>query len=562
MGVDDRPRKRTLMLTPTHLLECDPESKSEPGRLLWARQGASVRVISRWLDQPERFTIGFADGHTATYESTQRDRIVALIFNCLVMAAEVQDMQDSLQGAAVSRCPARIGLWAASSRLRLVAACASREAQQMVQHILVKRLAALVDSGVLLGADDDDVVNPLVVAAAADVCANCHGMCVEGDGREVETIVKQIQGRQSLDRGEPSDILTLFECMKLLLSSQSGWVKLGVPHERGDALRRAAVSSIVMGLNSRHEEIVLSSLGVLLSLVTPPSGSIGLGQEVIALRDEVLTDEVCQQLGRALSSRCSDDRAVLSVLEILRIYQTVITSPASRFSSARLKASCTASLLSDNGLVTILVGHTCRAVSAGAWLVVQEMVDAAVDDGLIKHLCAQALSSGAMLKHFAALLHPDVQQQQLSRRLCAVWMADQDCSDARALLARCLPLGMLPTHSFALLPSSVASKGEVGGVVEDEDANAGLRTRAEWEKFFQDLLHDKDSVSQRWNEVTRQVRHECSTCVMCMPWRAEWDRELSRIAAFLGTGAANARAANVLGVACGARVRSDQAVSR
>jgi hypothetical protein len=46
------------------------------------------------------------------------------------------------------------------------------DVQQQVDSIYVKRLASLSESGVLPGADDWDIVNPMVVRAASEVRAH------------------------------------------------------------------------------------------------------------------------------------------------------------------------------------------------------------------------------------------------------------------------------------------------------------------------------------------------------------------------------------------------------
>ena len=67
--------QRTLMLTPDHLLECNPDDS----RVLWAREVASIRCLKRWLEEPQRFTLEFGDGHIATYDSPHRDLITAAV---------------------------------------------------------------------------------------------------------------------------------------------------------------------------------------------------------------------------------------------------------------------------------------------------------------------------------------------------------------------------------------------------------------------------------------------------------------------------------------------------
>ena len=259
---------------------------------------------------------------------------------------------------------------------------------------MVKRLAALVDSGVLLGGDDEDVLNPLVVAAAAEVCANCLGCALAFEGRDVETAVlcllRQLQGRKTLDRGEAADIISILDCLRLLAGTKSGWNTIAKPPDARKDECRSGMAGVVVGLASHHDEILLASLAVVKALVAPPYAGLGnsvqqqqasqqplhpqtapgsvlydltfppeVHKHMEALREEVLGDGVCESLGRAVAVRCNDEggAGVLILWAVLSVWQAVVCDPGKDFSTARLQTACTSSLLSDNGVVTVLLGH-------------------------------------------------------------------------------------------------------------------------------------------------------------------------------------------------------------
>ena len=294
---DASARKRALMLTPHHLLECDPEDS----RVLWAREVGSVRGIKRWLEEPQRFTVEFGDGFLCTYDSPQRDLIVALVAAALiapgsvphlmtgidpasgpegsaVLVGKTEGAADSPATAASMRNDARIALCDTPPTTRLLGPSASTESCALAEQIVTKRLATLVDAGVLPGGDEEDVLNPLVVAAAADVCGNCFGYALTFEGREIETailsLMKQLQGRKTLDRSVPCDMVSILECLKLLVGTKTGWTMMAKSEGRRDECR-AGLASLVIGLSSHHDEILLASLGVIHSLVAPPWSALG-----------------------------------------------------------------------------------------------------------------------------------------------------------------------------------------------------------------------------------------------------------------------------------------------
>jgi hypothetical protein len=477
--------KRTLILTTSHLLECHPDSC----RVLWARELALIRVLKRWLEEPQRLTIEFADGHLATYDSPHRDLVAALIHASLShpgpaaaspaaaalaapagdpLAAAGQpalgDSQDRTSSRSLAEMP-RIGLVHAAASCRLLHPNAPASSCLAAEQIAVKRLAALAESGMLPGGDEEDIVNPMVVAAGADVCSNAFGCALACEGRDVETavlsLVRQLQGRKVLDCSEPSDVLAMLECLRLLAGTKTAWSMLARAEGRREECR-AGIASVLLGLASPNDEIVLASLAVLHALLAPPFAAGALvhahaaageakapaevHKHMEALREELLADDTCRALGRIVSGRArvaDGGVGVLVVWEVLRVWQALVCEPANVFSSARLHAACTASWLSDNGAVTALLGHRCRPVAAAAWQVLQKMLDATVEEGFIQQLQQAALRDGSMLRHLhAAIFHPDVKQQALSRRMCGVWMEGNP--DAAALLARCLPIGMVP----------------------------------------------------------------------------------------------------------------------
>lgn len=485
-------RKRTLILTAGHLLECDADNS----RVLWARELASIRGLKRSLPDPQRFTVEFADGHFSTYDSPHRDLITAAVWASLTSPSCVAQAGAGKGGGDDQGCgadgsngsmsnpdshltntlppmhlnPPRLRVADAPSTRRLLPASAPTDTCIVAEQVFVKKLAGLVDSGVLLGGDDDDVLNPLVVEAAADLCANCLGSVLTFEGREVETavlsLVKQLQRRTSLDRVEPSDIICMLESLKLLAGTKTGWLTLAKA-EGGKDEWRAGIASAVLGLSSQHDEVVLASLGLVLALVAPacaalrsptlqqqqeaPGGTVAAEQRMApevqknmeGLREELFTEAVCQRLATVLAPRSNKHggAAIFIIWEVLRIWQALVCEPGKKFSSARLIAACTSCLLSDNGVVTALLSHPCRPVSSAAWHVVQEMVDSGVEEGFLVRLQQSALGDGGVLRHLhSALFHADAEQQAVSRRMCALWI--EGSADAHNLLTRCLPVGM------------------------------------------------------------------------------------------------------------------------
>jgi len=628
-------QKRTLMLTRSHVLECDPDDC----HVVSAREIVAVRGLKRWLDEPQRLTLEFGDGNLSTYDSPHRDHIMASISASLASpstcpspaaagersgeavdeapaasaAIEGTNIAEGVShGAAMRSDPPRIRVANVLASHRLLPANAPTESCVLAEQIVVKRLAALVDSGVLIGGDDEDILNPHVVTAAAQVCENCLGGVLAFEGRDVEAAVhcllKQLQGRKTLDRGEPSEVIAILECLMLLAGTKTGWgvlTKAGAKHEC-----RAGIASVIVGLGSHHDEILLAALSVLLSLVAPPF--LGLGKATLppekqqtptastvvepnissdvqknleALRDELLTEATCERLGRVISTRTNDDggAGLLITWQILRLWQSLVCEPGKRFSTSRLQAACTSTLLSDNRVVTALLGHRCRPVSSAAWHILEEIVDTAVEDGFVIQLQMSALRDGAVLRHLhAALFHPDPEQQALSRRMCAMWL--QGNQEGYALMVRCLPFGMsllIPTTvhaesahaavSDSPIPGWRAADGDMGltekgaGIAKATGLERTLRAspalaaslgagqhnaqheqmapavawaatggggggggggalpsalqkgteqqirlercrgRAAWEDFLETLQQDRASISQRWNDRTRQV---------------------------------------------------------
>jgi len=409
-------RKRTLMLTPHHLLECDPDDS----RVLWAREVGSVRGLRRWLEEPQRFTVEFSDGFLATYDSPHRDLIVALVAASLVSPGDAPQLPTGADLAAAAAddaaaapssgaaatgsssagdCPpapsssqvdARIGLSDTPARSRLLPPSAPSESCALAEQIVTRRLAAFVDAGVLPGGDDEDVLNPLVVAAAADVCANCFGNVLSFEGREVETalvaLMKQLQGRKTLDRGVPGDMVSILECLQLLAGTRTGWIMLAKGEGRREECR-AGLASVMTGLSSHHDEILLAALGVMRALASPPWTDLGkasalapagsgvkklpaeVQKHMEALREEMLPEAACASLAQAVARRSAGDggAGVLIVWEVLRLWQVVVCDLGKSLSSARLQAACTSSVLADNRVVTELLGHRCRPVSAAEW---------------------------------------------------------------------------------------------------------------------------------------------------------------------------------------------------
>ena len=627
-------QKRKLMLTRSHVLECNHDDC----HVVSAREIITIRGLKRWLDEPQRFTLEFGDGHLSTYDSPHRDHIMASISAslsspCIFLSPAAaaggsgvvtddtpnapgltEDIKDAdgpgvCNTIATRSDPPRIRVADAPSSHRLLPANAPAESCVLAEQIVVKRLASLVDSGVLIGGDDEDVLNPHVVAAAAQVCENCLGGVLAFEGREVEAAVlcllRQLQGRKTLDRGEPSEMIAILQCLMLLLGTKTGWGLLTKAKQEGVKQEcRAGIASVVVGLASHHDEILLAALSVILSLVAPPFLGIrkaAFQQEQMptassivepeaqknleALRDELLTESSCKRLGCLISTRCTDDggAGLLVTWQVLRVWQSLVCEPGKRFSSSRLQAACTSTLLSDNGVVTTLLGHRCRPVSSAAWHILEEMVDTAVEDRFVIRLQLSALRDGAVIRHLhAALYHPDPQQQALSRRMCAMWL--QGNQEGHALMTRCVPFGMsslVPrcadtesayaalsdsaqhaaasdlgltetgagnakviglertlraspalaaslgaAHPNAQLsaqpanfheqtaPSAGAVAGAGGGGgggsafqggTEQQERLERYRGRAAWEEFLGTLQQDRSSVSQRWNERTRQV---------------------------------------------------------
>ena len=175
-----------------------------------------------------------------------------------------------------------------------------------------------------------------------------------------------------------------------------------------------------------------------------------------ALREELLSEGACASLGQAVAKRSAGDggTGVLIVWEVLRVWQAVVCDFGKSLSSARLQVACTSSVLTDNRVVTELLGHRCRPVSAVAWQILHEMVDTQVDEGFLVRLQQAAMRDGAVLRHLhAALFHADTAQQSLSRKMCAVWMEGNE--HAQSLMVRCLPIGM-----SSLVPSCHVLSGQ------------------------------------------------------------------------------------------------------
>lgn len=294
-------RKRILMLTPTHLLECD----ADDCRVVWARELPSIRGLRRWLEEAHRFTVEFSDSHHSSYDSPHRDLISTAIIYALLASAGavplppvaagaraaphesglVKTSKESNREGGTSGTSAKtgLGMWSELPRMRLadggsaarlVPAGAATHVSILAQQIVLKRVAELVDSGVLLGCEDEDILNPRVVDAAATFCSNCLQTVVNLEGRDVETgmvcVLRQLQGRKTLDRAERSHIISILECLQVLGGTKTGWLLLAKPDARYQDECTSGMASVVVGLASHDDDIVISSLAVLLSLVAPP----------------------------------------------------------------------------------------------------------------------------------------------------------------------------------------------------------------------------------------------------------------------------------------------------
>eukprot|EP00960_Hanusia_phi_P023508 693380-Hanusia_phi.AAC.3 len=513
------PEPLVLMFTGKEILECQVDTL----RVNVSRTLQSVVSVQRSLQELQRFSLVFDDGSVHIYETANRDVLLVALESMLSNAGANSSKKLALPSELIS-CP------------RMLPYNASPDFVMFVQSVVVKRLASLVDSGLLLGGDDHDLVNPYVVQAAMELCSNQSDIPSNNllDAKDFEMavncVVKQLGGIGSLSIGDNTDLIVLMHALCFLVQSKTGFTAFAKLFAENVETFISLVKFLKMSLKSSNKEIQMSTITTMMTLLSTPHSE---------------SKEFKNSLEDKRGSTCL-------LMETLKFLECLICTPGN-ITTSEETVQLLKEILADNQMMICLLSHNSRPVSSTTWKLFEQIVCTS-DDAFVASMSLSALQDGegAMLRQFhSALFHPEEKQRSISAKMVAVWVEGNP--EATGLIHHCLPRGMgslapqlnvscsrvhgsivankdqpqtmqsisevdkfpsgVPAQSLESSDLSLRSQPGPSQASVDEfegsDYLSRQRKREEWQCFIEMLRQDKHGILYCWNEKSRIRLKDC-----------------------------------------------------
>eukprot|EP00898_Chlorokybus_atmophyticus_P007654 jgi/Chlat1/7890/Chrsp66S00581 len=467
---------RKLVLTASSLVE----RRAHNYEVSFVRPLTAIAALVRHAEDPQRFTIEYADGCPATvYWSTQRDHLLAAVLNC----AE----EKVLHAIPILTSPSPGGEHIGGG----AAVAVDTEVEQIhVKHLATAAKEAATDPtglAVLFGLGDGQShsnsdssyspVNPIGPIAgvktsvigprsgASDAASEQvrtrlrrrvreFNACIPYGGLShgvevVETVLTVLLSLLPPRAANPAAVPPLppaqtiaatdvLSCLRRLVGASSVRIAL--------VSSAAAMDRLFAAIASTTDAVAAEAVKVLAVLVGAGGGA-GRGHGASERQESML-----QLMGAktAAFSPANNSPTLVSLLwpqdispllsmAVLDVLEAVMCEPMSESTDDRIYFDMLRHVASLGRRLFALFSHPAHCVVEGVAVIMRTIAEESADAAA--PMRDAALRDGAVLRHlYSANFATDNERREVSRQLLQLWVAD---NEAMALLKRCLPPGLI-----------------------------------------------------------------------------------------------------------------------
>lgn len=428
--------RRILCLTETCLVERDPATYN----VVTCKPLCDIFAIIRHNDNPQKFSVEYVKGAVRTYQSTERDALLASLLDG-VRASGNRDvcvkMTHTKRGYRLGPFTVPVDEEVESQHLRFIQCCPP----SMSHDEAVQRFNCNISYSGLIHAVTQD------------------GLFAENKEKLINAALSGLLERE----GDQSNISlealeSQFHALRRLVASKAGFQAFtSLPKMR----ERVGVK-VVKALKRQDDAVTHAAVDMLCALMQPMHDDYDIRQEQMNKYSLMSSRKFLENLLEMFNAHVVRGTGALVISSMLDFLTFALCAPYSETTDGAHFDTMLEMVAANGRIVFKLFQHPSMAIVKGAGLVMKAIIEEG-DAEIAAKMQDLALAEGALPKHLHTAMFTQstdsrmLTNRQLSRHLVGLWVTGHPT--AMHLLRRIMPSGLLAfLDSSAEIPSQEDDK--------------------------------------------------------------------------------------------------------
>eukprot|EP01063_Lacrimia_lanifica_P026895 TRINITY_DN3697_c0_g1_i1.p1 TRINITY_DN3697_c0_g1~~TRINITY_DN3697_c0_g1_i1.p1 ORF type:complete len:2385 (+),score=1004.85 TRINITY_DN3697_c0_g1_i1:97-7251(+) len=519
----ETPVRRQLCITDAYIVERDPTTYN----VVAVRQLAEIFALIRSDDDSQAFQIEFKENVIKTYNSTERDSLLA-------------SLQDAVRRAGNLHCCIKMSCTERGQRTGSLADPVHEEVESTLLKVLGD-YAQRPDSAIVKYPQVIEYFNNNVEYSGLNFTENKDSLFAENKERMIQKAIVAL-----LDHTEANptaqQVAGMFYALRRLAASPTGFMSF----TKIPGFVKRVGKSVIVALKMRHDAVSHAAIDFLSALLYPMNERYNIFTEQANRRALLANQQFLNNLVVLLQQHALANTGALVVSALLDFFVFALCPPYSDTTDAGNFDPLLSLLATGAGPAMFrLYLHPCVALGVGAGMLMKTIVTEC--DEQAKRLQRFALSEGTLLRQFhLAMWGKNADLRELAVQLIGLWTID--CAAAQELLKRMIPMALLsylqskeevPEGERVVRPASPMRERKIDGIpMRSPTGIAGSHWRIKmgvptpyplppetpspvlrkprnivnvtlnWEYFFYQLNKDHLRPDVIWNHHTREELRE------------------------------------------------------
>ncbi|GAB1606314.1 dnaJ homolog subfamily C member 13-like isoform X2 [Argonauta hians] len=413
--------RRTLCLTENCLVERDPATYN----VVTCKPLCDIFAIIRYNENPQRFSVEYVKGEVRTYQSTDRDALLASLLDG-VRASGNRDvcvkMSATKRGYRLGPFTVPVDEEVESQHLRFI----HSPPTTMSHHEAVERFNCNTSYSGLMHAVTQD------------------GLFAENKEKLINAALSGLLGREGDQANNVSSeaLEAEFQALRRLVASKAGFQAFtSLPKMR----ERVGVK-VVKALKRNDDAVTHAAVDMLCALMQPMHDDYDIRQEQMNKYSLMSSRKFLESLLEMFNYHVVHATGALVISSMLDFLTFALCAPYSETTEGAHFDTMLEMVAANGRIVFKLFQHPSMAIVKGAGLVMKAIIEEG-DAEIAAKMQDLALGEGALPKHLHTAMFTQgadsrmLTNRQLSRHLVGLWVTGHPT--AMHLLGRIMPSGLL-----------------------------------------------------------------------------------------------------------------------